>query len=94
MEKEKFHIIELPRPEITISEFGMSELLGGALCSVYTVCIGKEEYNGPQTYDPSKDCHGNTIGCEGGLFCDNFSQLCKDSLISTPCMNYCDRTYK
>ena len=40
MKIEKFKFIELPRPEVTISEFGMSEILGGTLCTHYIVCVG------------------------------------------------------
>lgn len=97
MKTEKFKFIELPRPEITISEFGMSELLGGLLCSSYTICIAPDSanrYNGLEQckvpdYDLTLDCHGNPIGCSGSMFCEHYSQPCAGVLISNSCKNYC-----
>lgn len=97
MEKEKFHIIELPRPEITISEFGMSELLGGILCTNYTICVTvdrDDKYNGMDqcsvpTYNAALDCHGNPAGCEGSMFCENYMQPCVGVLMNNSCRNYC-----
>lgn len=96
MEKEKFHFIELPKPELTITEFGMSEILGGALCSHYIVCVSTgsdNKYNGEtECSDPiyrgDLDCNGNPIGCEGGLHCTSYFQPCAGTLQSTSCTNF------
>lgn len=100
MKTEKFQFIELPRPEITISEFGMSEILGGTLCTHYIVCLGTssdKKYDGtcnPGSYRPDLDCHGNPIGCEGGLFCSSYFQPCIGNLQTTDCPNFCADKFK
>ncbi len=78
MEKNKFHFIELPKPEITISAAGTSHILGGTICEIqYDQCVGNKSTtcsldshgNG---YDKNSNCPGST----GTSYCATYNLTC------------------
>ncbi len=79
---KKFKFIELPRPEITLTPEGESHILGGAICDfIYIQCVTNKDDTCPDTWDVSKDCNGNPIGCEGGLYCGKHGvEVCEEHI--------------
>lgn len=77
---KKFKFIELPRPEIILTSAGESNIVGGALCDfIYLQCITGKNDTCSNTWDTTKDCNGNSIGCEGGLYCGEHGvNVCTD----------------